>query len=106
MIVQPTVGYYSDRCTSRFGCHCHFIVVRATSIAVIGFLADIGHVSVDPTGHVAKPRAFTIFFVRIWLFDVSNNTLQGPCRALLVDVSSVHNQKPVMPMLFSTSSWL
>ncbi|KAH9624840.1 hypothetical protein KSS87_000421 [Heliosperma pusillum] len=92
MIVQPTVGYYSDRCTSRFGRRRPFIVAGAALVAVavflIGFAADIGHAAGDPEGKVAKPRAIAIFVIGFWILDVANNTLQGPCRALLADLAA------------------
>ncbi|KAL2893649.1 Sucrose transport protein [Bienertia sinuspersici] len=92
MIVQPLVGYYSDRCTSRFGRRTPFIATGASLVAIavflIGFAADIGHASGDPTGNVPKPRAIAVFVVGFWILDVANNTLQGPCRALLADMAA------------------
>ncbi|KAL9245504.1 hypothetical protein vseg_019148 [Gypsophila vaccaria] len=97
MIVQPTVGYYSDRCTSRFGRRRPFIVSGAVLVAVavflIGFAADIGHAAGDPEGNTAKPRAISIFVIGFWILDVANNTLQGPCRALLADLSAGSQSK-------------
>ncbi|KAL9234639.1 hypothetical protein vseg_009489 [Gypsophila vaccaria] len=92
MIIQPTVGYYSDRCTSRFGRRRPFIVGGAALVTVavflIGFAADIGHAAGDPEGKAVKPRAIAVFVVGFWILDVANNTLQGPCRALLADIAS------------------
>lgn len=92
MIVQPTVGYYSDRCTSKFGRRSPFIAVGATlvgfAVSLIGFAADIGHATGDPNGNVPKPRAIAVFVVGFWILDVANNTLQGPCRALLADMAA------------------
>ncbi|KAK9713774.1 hypothetical protein RND81_06G050800 [Saponaria officinalis] len=97
MIVQPTVGYYSDRCTSRFGRRRPFIVSGAILVAVavflIGFAADIGHAAGDPEGNTAKPRAISIFVIGFWILDVANNTLQGPCRALLADLAAGSQSK-------------
>ncbi|KAL1533749.1 general substrate transporter [Salvia divinorum] len=91
LIVQPIVGYYSDSCTSRFGRRRPFIAAGAALVAVavflIGFAADIGHAAGDPSGKVAKPRAIAVFVVGFWILDVANNMLQGPCRALLADLS-------------------
>ncbi|TKY46142.1 Sucrose transport protein SUC5 [Spatholobus suberectus] len=51
LVVQPIVGYYSDRCTSRFGRRRPFIVAGALAVTVavflIGFAADIGHAAGD-----------------------------------------------------------
>ncbi|XP_047320901.1 sucrose transport protein SUC8-like [Impatiens glandulifera] len=92
LIVQPLVGYYSDRCTSRFGRRRPFIVGGAFFVAIavflIGFAADIGYLAGDilEPGK-PRPRAITVFVVGFWILDVSNNTLQGPCRAFLGDLS-------------------
>ncbi|XP_071728166.1 sucrose transport protein-like [Rutidosis leptorrhynchoides] len=91
LVVQPVVGYYSDRCTSRFGRRRPFIFGGAIFVAVavflIGFAADIGVASGDNTGKETKPRAVATFVVGFWILDVANNMLQGPCRALLADLA-------------------
>ncbi|KAJ6885180.1 sucrose transport protein SUC8 [Populus alba x Populus x berolinensis] len=69
MLVQPTVGYYSDRCTSRFGRRRPFIAAGAGFVAIsvflIGYAADIGHLSGDSLTKTAKPRAIAVFVGRI-----------------------------------------
>ncbi|XP_071712779.1 sucrose transport protein-like [Rutidosis leptorrhynchoides] len=91
LIVQPVVGYYSDRCTSRFGRRRPFIFGGAIFVAIavflIGYAADIGVATGDNAGKKTKPRAVAIFVVGFWILDVANNMLQGPCRALLADLS-------------------
>ncbi|KAL8217744.1 hypothetical protein R6Q57_021117 [Mikania cordata] len=91
MIVQPVVGYYSDRCTSRFGRRRPFIaggsILVAIAVFLIGYAADIGVSSGDKVENSAKPRAIGVFVVGFWILDVANNMLQGPCRALLADLS-------------------
>lgn len=91
MIVQPVVGYHSDRCTSRFGRRRPFIAAGAVLVAIavflIGYAADIGRVSGDPLHNTIKTRAVAVFVVGFWILDVANNMLQGPCRALLADLS-------------------
>ncbi|CAL1403552.1 unnamed protein product [Linum trigynum] len=51
MIVQPLIGYYSDRCTSRFGRRRPFIAAGTVfiliSVFLIGYAADIGHAAGD-----------------------------------------------------------
>ncbi|XP_004300865.1 PREDICTED: sucrose transport protein SUC2-like [Fragaria vesca subsp. vesca] len=46
LVVQPIVGYYSDRCKSRFGRRRPFIVAGVALVAIavflIGYAADIG----------------------------------------------------------------
>ncbi|KAJ8551258.1 hypothetical protein K7X08_000628 [Anisodus acutangulus] len=91
MIVQPVVGYYSDNCSSRFGRRRPFIAAGAALVTIavflIGFAADLGRASGDPLGKGSKPRAIAVFVVGFWILDVANNMLQGPCRALLADLS-------------------
>lgn len=91
MLVQPIVGYHSDRCASRFGRRRPFIAAGSSFVAVavflIGYSADLGHLLGDHVDNAMKPRAIAFFVVGFWILDVSNNMLQGPCRALLADLS-------------------
>ncbi|GER27477.1 sucrose transport protein [Striga asiatica] len=97
LLVQPIVGFYSDNCTSRFGRRRPFIAAGSGLVAVavflIGFAADLGHASGDSLDRAAKPRAIAVFVVGFWILDVANNTLQGPCRALLADLSHGSSRK-------------
>ncbi|CAH2073900.1 unnamed protein product [Thlaspi arvense] len=92
MLVQPTVGYYSDRCTSRFGRRRPFIAVGAVLVAVagilIGYAADLGQMAGDKLDQTPKTRAIWFFALGFWILDVANNTLQGPCRAFLADLAA------------------
>nr|AAF04294.1 sucrose transporter 1 [Maurandya barclayana] len=97
MLVQPIVGYYSDNCTLRFGRRKPFIAGGAGLVVVavflIGFAADIGYAAGDTLGKGTKPRATAVFVVGFWILDVANNMLQGPCRALLADLSGGNARK-------------
>ncbi|EEF35584.1 sucrose transport protein, putative [Ricinus communis] len=97
MLVQPIVGYHSDRCTSRFGRRRPFIASGAAFVAIavflIGYAADLGHLSGDSLDKSPKTRAIAIFVVGFWILDVANNMLQGPCRALLADLSGTSQKK-------------
>ncbi|ESQ40538.1 hypothetical protein EUTSA_v10015600mg [Eutrema salsugineum] len=92
MLVQPTVGYYSDRCTSRFGRRRPFIATGAVLVAVagilIGYAADLGQLTGDKLEQTIKKRAIWFFALGFWILDVANNTLQGPCRAFLADLAA------------------
>ncbi|XP_022719785.1 sucrose transport protein SUC1-like [Durio zibethinus] len=96
LLVQPIVGYHSDRCTSRFGRRRPFIAAGAalvaTAVVLIGFAADLGYLFGDSMANDMKPRAIVVFVIGFWILDVANNMLQGPCRALLADLSG-NNQK-------------
>lgn len=92
LIVQPIVGYYSDRCRSRFGRRRPFIFFGALFVAIaiilIGFAADFGRNLGDDISKKTRPRAVVIFVIGFWILDVANNMLQGPCRAFLGDLAN------------------
>lgn len=87
--VQPLAGLMSDRCNSKFGRRRPFIVVGASaiiaSVFVIGFSADIGWLFGD-RGET-KTNAIVAFVIGFWFLDMANNMTQGPCRALLADLT-------------------
>ncbi|KAF6142127.1 hypothetical protein GIB67_037045 [Kingdonia uniflora] len=91
LFVQPLVGHSSDKCTSRFGRRRPFIVVGAAmivvSVLIIGHAADIGGLLGDKDGDKYRPRSIVAFVIGFWILDVANNTTQGPCRALLADLT-------------------
>ncbi|KAL1295347.1 hypothetical protein HN51_056250 [Arachis hypogaea] len=102
ILVQPLVGYHSDRCTSRFGPRRPFIAAGTLAVAFAGFLiafsADIGHLLGDElvaTGeeHKIRPRTIGLVILGFWIIDFANNMLQGPCRALLADLAAGNQSK-------------
>ncbi|MED6114104.1 transcription factor [Stylosanthes scabra] len=92
MVVQPIVGYYSDRCNSRLGRRRPFIIAGALSVIIavflIGFAADLGRSFGDDITKKTRPQAVAVFVIGFWVLDVANNMLQGPCRAFLGDLSA------------------
>ncbi|TXG53154.1 hypothetical protein EZV62_022323 [Acer yangbiense] len=96
MVLQPILGYRSDRCTSCFGRRRPFIAagtaLACLSFILISFAKDIGYLNGDSVDQRLKPRAVAVFVLGFWLFDVANNTLQGPCRALLADLCFLDHQ--------------
>lgn len=109
LLVQPIVGYRSDRCTNLFGRRRPFISAGACFVAIavflIGFAKDIGHLAGDSLEKHTKPRAVAIFVVGFWVLDVANNMLQGPCRAFLADLSG-DNHKRMRVANFSFSFFM
>ncbi|KAL6567722.1 sugar transporter [Orobanche gracilis] len=96
LVVQPCVGIWSDKCTSKYGRRRPFILVGSLMISVaviiIGFSADIGYVLGDTKEHCStfkgtRIRAAFVFVIGFWMLDLANNTVQGPARALLADLS-------------------
>ncbi|XP_062098577.1 sucrose transport protein SUC4 isoform X2 [Humulus lupulus] len=95
LLVQPLVGHMSDRSLSRFGRRRPFIFAGAVSIIIavliIGHSADIGWLFGD-RGEV-RPRAVVAFVFGFWILDVANNMTQGPCRALLADLTGKDHRR-------------
>ncbi|KAL0692730.1 hypothetical protein Bca4012_059910 [Brassica carinata] len=96
LVVQPCVGIWSDKCTSKYGRRRPFILVGSLMISIaviiIGFSADIGYLLGDTKEHCStfkgtRTRAAFVFVIGFWLLDLANNTVQGPARALLADLS-------------------
>jgi len=104
LLVQPTVGVLSDRNTCKWGRRRPFILVGSISI-VLGMLLisnatalgdaimgeRIDKVNTHNTHH-SNVFGIILAICGFWLLDLSNNTVQGPCRALLVDVAAPSQQ--------------
>lgn len=95
MIVQPLIGYSSDHCQSKWGRRRPFIVVGAllviVAVLLISFSADLGYLMGDSL--TFRPRAIVVFVLGFWVLDLANNTLQGPCRALLADFTGKNQRR-------------
>lgn len=96
LVVQPCVGIWSDKCTSKYGRRRPFILAGSLMISIavitIGFSADIGYLLGDTKEHCStykgtRTRAAIVFIIGFWMLDLANNTVQGPARALLADLS-------------------
>ncbi|KAL5061568.1 hypothetical protein RYX36_023305 [Vicia faba] len=112
LVVQPCVGIWSDKCTSKFGRRRPFILAGSLMISLavilIGFSADIGYVLGDTHEHCStfkgtRTRAAVVFILGFWMLDLANNTVQGPARALLADLSGP-DQRNVSNAVFC--SWM
>ncbi|KAJ3672247.1 hypothetical protein LUZ60_006968 [Juncus effusus] len=95
-VVQPCVGIWSDKCQSKYGRRRPFILVGCLmiclAVTLIGFSADVGYFLGDTSEHCSvykgpRYRAAFIFVIGFWMLDLANNTVQGPARALLADLS-------------------
>ncbi|PWA99519.1 sucrose transport protein [Artemisia annua] len=96
LVVQPCVGIWSDKCTSKYGRRRPFIllgsIMISISVVIIGFSADIGYLIGDTEEHCStfkgtRTRAAFVFILGFWMLDLANNTVQGPARALLADLA-------------------
>jgi maltose/moltooligosaccharide transporter len=84
-VIQPLVGRWSDRTTSRFGRRRPFIAVFAP-ISVV-FLIAI------PYLHGAgKDLRVPLIAASIILFSIANNIAADPMKALLVDITPVRSR--------------
>ncbi|KAG2374048.1 hypothetical protein C9374_011127 [Naegleria lovaniensis] len=94
LIVQPIVGVLSDKCKSPLGKRRPFLIVGtimvALSLLLIPNSLDLGHWMGDTT--TDHTVAIVLAIIGFWILDVSNNTLQGPTRALVADMASHKNQ--------------
>ncbi|KAJ1694569.1 hypothetical protein LUZ63_011267 [Rhynchospora breviuscula] len=95
-VVQPCVGIWSDKCYSKYGRRRPFILVGCLmicfAVTLVGFSADIGYILGDTSENCSvykgpRYRAAAIFIIGFWMLDLANNTVQGPARALLADLS-------------------
>jgi maltose/moltooligosaccharide transporter len=79
LLVQPLVGYYSDRTWTRFGRRRPFFLAGAALAA--GSL-------------VAMPNATTLWMavLMFWVLDASLNLTMGPFRAFVADQSSAEQR--------------
>lgn len=95
LVVQPLVGHMSDRCQSRYGRRRPFMAAGAaviiSAVLLVGHSADVGWMLGDGPDH--KPRAIVVYVVGFWLLDVGNNATQGPCRALLADITAKDHRR-------------
>ncbi|KAK3155719.1 hypothetical protein QOZ80_2BG0206710 [Eleusine coracana subsp. coracana] len=95
-VVQPCVGVWSDKCRSKYGRRRPFILAGClmicAAVILIGFSADLGYMFGDSSEHCStykgtRYRAAIVFILGFWMLDLANNTVQGPARALLADLS-------------------
>jgi solute carrier family 45 protein 1/2/4 len=82
-IVQPMVGYYSDRCRSRFGRRRPFIVVGGIFTAIGIFALFLLKHNADKLSQNAKT---SILLITVGLTYVAINTIQGNARSIIGDI--------------------
>lgn len=96
LVVQPYMGVFSDHCHSRFGRRRPFIFAGVLLI-VLGFMlmANATYLgAMVPGGAKAeKTGSVTAAIIGLWIIDMSNNALAGPCRALIADIAPVEQQR-------------
>ncbi|OEL15414.1 Sucrose transport protein SUT4 [Dichanthelium oligosanthes] len=88
-VVQPCVGVWSDKCRSKYGRRRPFILAGCLMICAA---VNLGYILGDTAEHCrtykgSRYRAAIVFILGFWMLDLANNTVQGPARALLADLS-------------------
>ena len=91
LIVQPLVGYYSDRTWTRFGRRRPYFLAGAVLAA---------------SAMIAMPNATTLWtaMFMLWLLDASVNFTMGPYRAFVADEMSAEQRSTgyLMYMFFAS----
>eukprot|EP01117_Protostelium_nocturnum_P000043 TRINITY_DN10130_c0_g1_i1.p1 TRINITY_DN10130_c0_g1~~TRINITY_DN10130_c0_g1_i1.p1 ORF type:complete len:511 (-),score=163.11 TRINITY_DN10130_c0_g1_i1:106-1638(-) len=101
LLIQPIVGVLSDRTTLKLGRRRPYLLIGWFCILVgeilISNAQKLGVALGDEpqsstTQQVTQVRSIVIAMLGIWILDLSNNMMQGPLRALLVDVAPADQQ--------------
>eukprot|EP00833_Pecoramyces_ruminatium_P010983 jgi/Orpsp1_1/1185015/evm.model.c7180000091967.1 len=89
LIIQPLIGFYSDRCTSRFGRRRPYIIIGTLlvvlSILLISYSKEIG--SFLSFGDDSNTITIWIAVAAFYGLDFAINVVQACCRALSIDVA-------------------
>jgi len=95
LIAQPYMGVVSDHCHSRFGRRRPFIF-GSVLLIVLGFML-IGNATylgaLLPDSASQRGGAMAAATVGLWIIDMANNGLAGPCRALIADIAPSEQQR-------------
>ena len=87
ILVAPTVGVYSDTCTSKYGRRRPFLVFGAVTSAIcwtlMGFTREFGEMLGDAGNNRTWTAIFTVFFY-LWM-DITVNIVSTPAYLILAD---------------------
>ncbi|KAI9478803.1 MAG: major facilitator superfamily domain-containing protein [Benjaminiella poitrasii] len=105
LIVQPLIGAFSDKCTSRLGKRRPFIIIAGTltCISMIGvaYAREIGYWfakvlatsgDVDVINKAAHTNAIIVAVTSFYFLDFTLNAVQAICRALILDIPPLWQQ--------------
>ncbi|KAI8050051.1 major facilitator superfamily domain-containing protein [Thamnidium elegans] len=103
LLVQPLIGAFSDKCTSKFGKRRPFIVVSGilTCLSMIGvaYAKEFGawiarhFYSPDVFDSIAHFYAIVVAVSSFYFLDFTLNAVQAICRALILDVPPLWQQE-------------
>ncbi|RCH84746.1 hypothetical protein CU098_006903, partial [Rhizopus stolonifer] len=105
LLVQPLIGAFSDKCTSRLGKRRPFIIVAGllTCLSMIGvaYARELGYwaatlLSTDNDTEAIKRAAHTnaimVAVASFYFLDFTLNAVQAICRALILDIPPLWQQ--------------
>ncbi|OBZ89630.1 General alpha-glucoside permease [Choanephora cucurbitarum] len=105
LLVQPLIGAFSDKCTSRLGKRRPFIIVAGllTCISMIGvaYAREIGYYSAvwfskqdsaEAIKQAAHANAIIVAVASFYFLDFTLNAVQAICRALILDIPPLWQQ--------------
>ncbi|KAI1617716.1 major facilitator superfamily domain-containing protein [Exophiala viscosa] len=96
LIMQPVVGAYADRSTSRYGRRRPYIIVGAAitgvGLLLLGWTSEVVGLFV-PEGETRNDATIVLAVLCIYALDFSVNAVQACCRSLIVDTLPVSQQQ-------------
>ncbi|CEI91564.1 hypothetical protein RMCBS344292_05848 [Rhizopus microsporus] len=104
LLVQPLIGAFSDKCTSRLGKRRPFIIVSGllTCLSMLGiaYAREIGRwlatLTSQDEGWIdekAHTNAIIVAVVSFYFLDFTLNAAQAICRALILDIPPLWQQE-------------
>ncbi|KAI9355575.1 major facilitator superfamily domain-containing protein [Pilaira anomala] len=103
LLVQPLIGAFSDKCTSRLGKRRPFIIVAGilTCLSMIGvaYAKEFGawiarhFYSPDVFDSTAHTYAIVVAVSSFYFLDFTLNAVQAICRALILDIPPLWQQE-------------
>ncbi|KAI7864887.1 major facilitator superfamily domain-containing protein [Spinellus fusiger] len=105
LLVQPVIGAFSDKCTSRFGRRRPFILVGGilTCLSTMGiaYTKEIAHgvarflhsnTSNNELIGITQSYAIVVAVTSFYFMDFTLNAVQAICRALILDIPPIWQQ--------------
>lgn len=96
MIMQPIVGAYADKSTSRYGRRRPFMIVGAIitgmGLLLLGWTSEVVGVFF-PEGESKKEATILVAVLCIYALDFSVNAVQACSRSLIVDTLPISQQQ-------------
>ncbi|KAI8341095.1 major facilitator superfamily domain-containing protein [Chlamydoabsidia padenii] len=100
LIIQPLIGAFSDKCTSRFGKRRPYIVSSGllTCLAMVGiaYAKELGAIAARWTSddpQLAHTYAIVVAVGSFYFLDFALNAVQAMCRALILDIPPLWQQE-------------